>query len=234
VGKTMLASFSAINDDVLYSTQTGATAGAVVDVYRDWAWPAQPVAGGRELVREAFSQRPVSGSGALLLSKPLKLTEDDGFAYLVPRDSANNAYGKLTVVCYAGTGQTGCGYDRTTTPPGTWSLRYGRFVNPNPGLDDLRPAALAQEITNGLWRITRRGHVHGQQAIQLTETPAGHYQPLPTLLWVNAHTYLPLRMLNGAGLRNWAQMDWYYLRPTPAHLALLRVPIPPGYPRSGG
>jgi hypothetical protein len=76
--------------------------------------------------------------------------------------------------------------------------------------------------------------VHGQQAIELTETPAGHYQPLPTLLWVNAHTYLPLRMLNGAGTRDWAQMDWYYLRPTPAHLALLRVPIPPGYPRSGG
>ena len=234
VGKTMLASFSAINDDVLYSTQTGATAGAVVDAYRDWSWPAQPVAGGRELVREAFSQRPVSPSGTLILSKPLKLTEDEGFAYLVPRDSANNAYGKLTVVCYAGTGQTGCGYDGTTTPPGTWSLRYGRFGNPNPGLDDLRPAALAQEITKGLWRVTGRGRVHGQQAIELTETPAGHYQPLPTSLWVNAHTYLPLRMLNGAGLRNWAQMDWYYLRPTPAHLALLRVPIPPGYPRSGG
>ena len=234
VGKTMLASFSAINDDVLYSTQTGATAGAVVDAYRDWSWPAQPVAGGRELVRGTWSQRPVSASGTLLLSKPLKLTEDEGFAYLVPRDSANNAHGKLTVVCYAGTGQTGCGYDGTTTPAGTWSLRYGRFGNPNPGLDDLRPAALAQEITNGLWRVTRRGRVHGQLAIELTETPAGHYQPLPTLLWVNAHTYLPLRMLNGAGTRDWAQMDWYYLRPTPAHLALLRVPIPPGYPRSGG
>jgi hypothetical protein len=234
VGKTMLASFSAINDDVLYSTQTGATAGAVVDAYRDWSWPAQPVAGGRELVRGTWSQRPVSASGMLLLSRPLKLTEDDGFAYLVPQDSANNAYGKLTVVCYAGTGQTGCGYDGTTTPPGTWSLRYGRFGNPNPGLDDLRPAALAQEITKGLWRVTRRSRVHGQQAIELTETPTGHYQLLPTLLWVNAHTYLPLRMLNGAGTRDWAQMDWYYLRPTPAHLALLRVPIPPGYPRSGG
>jgi hypothetical protein len=232
VGKTMLASFSAINDDVLYSTQTGATAGAVVDVYRDWSWPAQPVVGGREVLREAFSQRPVTASGALIMSKPLKLTEEDGFAYVVPRDSANNAYGRLTVVCYAGTGQTGCGYGSTTTPPGTWSLRYGRFANPNPGLDDLQPAALAQEITNGLWRVTRRGHVHGQQAIELTETPAGHYKPLPTSLWVNAHTYLPLRMVNGAG-RDWARMDWYYLRPTPAHLALLGVPIPSGYPRSG-
>jgi hypothetical protein len=233
VGKTMVASFSAINDDVLYSTETGATAGAVVDVYRDWSWPAQPVVGGRELLREAFSQRPVSASGALIISKPLKLTEDDGFAYVVPRDSASNAYGRLMVVCYAGTGQTGCGYDDTTTPAGTWSLRYGRFGDPNPGLDDLRPAALAQEITKGLWRVTRRGVVHGQQAIELTETPAGHYQPLPTLLWVNAHTYLPLRMVNGAGRRDWAQTDWYYLRPTPAHLAPLGVPIPPGYPRSG-
>jgi hypothetical protein len=233
VGKTMLASFSAINDDVLYWTEAGATAGAVVDIYRTWSWPAQPVVGGRELLRETWSQRPVSASGALIISKPLKLTEEDGFAYVVPQDRANNAYGRLMVVCYAGTGQTGCGYDGTTTPPGTWSLRYGRFGNPNPGLDDLQPAALAQEITNGLWRVTRRGHVHGQQAIELTETPDGHYQPLPTLLWVNAYTFLPLRMLNGAGTRDWAQMDWYYLRPTPAHLALLQVPIPPGYPRSG-
>jgi hypothetical protein len=26
--------------------------------------------------------------------------------------------------------------------------------------------------------------------------------------------------------------EWAFLRPTPANLKLLRVPIPPGYPRS--
>jgi hypothetical protein len=80
-----------------------------------------------------------------------------------------------------------CGYGNTETPSGTWSLHHGRFMNPNPGLNDLRPAALAQEIAKGQWRVTGRTHLNGQQAIQLTETPAGIYQPLPTLLWVNAH-----------------------------------------------
>jgi hypothetical protein len=77
------------------------------------------------------------------------------------------------VVCYAGTGQPGCGYDNTETPAGTWSLRYGRFINPNPGLDDLRPAALAREIAQGLWRVAGRTRVDGQPAIELTESPAG-------------------------------------------------------------
>ena len=72
--------------------------------------------------------------------------------------------------------------------------------------------------------------MHGQQATELTNATY-HYQPPPHPAVVNAHT--TCSVLNGAGLRNWAQMDWYYLRPTPAHLALLRVPIPPGYPRSG-
>ena len=119
-----------------------------------------------------------------------------------------------------------CGYGNTETPSGTWSLHHGRFMNPNPGLNDLRPAALAQEIAKGQWRVTGRTHLNGQQAIQLTETPAGIYQPLPTLLWVNARTYLPLRMIQGVNRPVWGQIDWYFLKPTAANLALLRVPIP--------
>jgi hypothetical protein len=46
VGKAMLTAFSAVNDDVLYSTQAGTNRGVTVDVYQDWAWPAQPVPGG--------------------------------------------------------------------------------------------------------------------------------------------------------------------------------------------
>ena len=225
VGKAMLTAFSAANDDILYSTETGINRGVLVDVYRDWSWPAQPVPGQQERWREAFSQR-------ISRAKPLTLTEDDGFVYTAPPASANNVYGQLTVVCYAGTGQTSCGYGNTDTPAGTWSLHHGQFINPNPGLDDLSPATLAQDIVKGLWRVTRRTRVDGQQAIELTETPAGYYQPLPTLLWVNAHTYLPLRMINGAG-STVTQSDWHYLKPTTANLALLQVPIPAGYPRSG-
>jgi hypothetical protein len=106
-------------------------------------------------------------------------------------------------------------------------------MNPDPGLNGLRPAALAREIAKGHWRVTGRTHLNGQQAIQLTETPAGIYQPLPTLLWVNARTYLPLRMIQGVNRPVWGQIDWYFLKPTAANLALLRVPIPAGYRRSG-
>jgi hypothetical protein len=196
VGKAMLTAFSAANDDILYSTQTGTNRGVLVDVYRDWSWPAQAVPGQQKRWRGAFSQR-------ISRAKPLKLTEDDGFTYTAPPASANKVYGQLTVVCYAGTGQTGCGYGNTETPAGTWSLQHGQFVNPNPGLDDLSHAALAREIIKGLWRVTRRTRVDGQQAIELTETPARHYQPLPTLLWVNAHTYLPLRMISTARWSRW-------------------------------
>jgi hypothetical protein len=226
VGKAMLTAFSAANDDILYSIQTGINRGVVVDIYRDWSWPAQPVTGRQERYRSAFTER-------ISRTAPLKLTEDDGFIYLVPPANWNYATGRLTVVCYAGTGQTGCGYGDTETPPGTWSQHYGRFVNPNPGLNDLRPAALAREIADGQWRVTGRTHLNGQQAIELTQTPAGFYQPPPTLLWVNAHTYLPLRMIQGANKPESAQVDWYFLKPTAANLALLRVPIPAGYRRSG-
>jgi hypothetical protein len=226
VGKAMLSAFSAADDDILYATQTGTDRGVLVDVYRTWSWPAQPVTGQQERWRNAFW-------GRIRIAAPLRLTEDDGFVYRTPPASWNDAYGKLTLVCYAGTGQTGCGYDNTETQPGTWSLNNGRFANPNPGLDDLSPATLAQAIAKGQWRVAGRTHVDGQPAIELTETPAGDYQPLPTLLWVNARTHLPLRMIQGAGKPDWAQFDWHFLLPTPANLALLRVPIPAGYTRSG-
>ena len=164
---------------------------------------------------------------------PLKLTEDDGFIYRTPPFSWGSAYGQLTVVCYAGAWQDGCGYGRTITPAGTWSLHRGWFANINPGLDDLRPAVLAAEIAHGRWRVVGRTHVEGQPALELTQTPAGHYMPLPTWLWVNARTGLPLRMIQGAGTAGWAQSDWHFLRPTPANLAPLRVPIPARYQRSG-
>ena len=44
---------------------------------------------------------------------------------------------------------------------------------------------------------------------------------------------LPLRMTQGADSSVVAVYNWYYLKPTKANMALLRVPIPPGYPRSG-
>ena len=229
VGHGMLTAFSAINDDILYSVQTGITKGAVVDIYRDWSWPAQPVTGQQERLREVFAER-ITRTG------PLRLAEDNGFVYITPPGIADNVYGRLTVVCYTAM-PGGCGYGNTQTPPGAWSLRYGRFGNPNPGLNDLGPAALAHEVAHGLWRVTGRTHVNEQPVIELAETRSGrylHYMPLPVLLWVNARTYLPVRMITGAGTPQMSQSDWYYLRPSTANMALLHVPIPAGYRQISG
>jgi len=235
VGHGMLTAFSAINDDILYTVQTGFTKGAVVDIYRDWSWPAQPVTGQQARWRSVYAER-VTRTKRVARTAPLKLAEEDGFVYTTPPGNADTAYGRLTVVCYAAM-PGGCGYDNTVTPPGAWSLQYGRFINPNPGLQDLSPAALAHQVTHGLWRVTGRTQVNGQPVIELAETRSVHYPhylPFPVLLWVNARTYLPVRMITGASTPQMSQSDWYYLRPSAANMALLRVPIPAGYRQING
>lgn len=227
MGRAMLTAANAANDDILYTLQTGVNRGSVVDTYRDWSWPAQPVTGQPERTLNVFSQRvPTSG--------PLLLAETDAFNYIAPKGDPNYVKGHLTVVCYVTSfSKQGCGYGNTNTPAGTYSTWYGRFVNPNPGLEDLRPGALAKEITGGLWRVTRRAWYEGQPAVELAETPKGHYRPLPVVLWVNAHTYLPLRMLWGPGTPP-STVNWSFLKPTPGNMALLNARIPVGYRHSGG
>ena len=97
---------------------------------------------------------------------------------------------------------------------------------------ELAKLPLRQRAVLGQWRVTGRTTISGQPAVKLTETKTGVYQPLPTVLWVNARTHLPIRMNNGTG-PIWGRIDWHYLKPAPANMALLRVPVPPGYHRSG-
>jgi hypothetical protein len=228
MGRAMLTAAYGVNGDILYTKQTGFTHGVVADSYQDWSWPAQPVTGQVERTLEIFSQRDPA-------SAPLQLTETDEFSYIVPPGDPNYVKGKLTVVCYPTLGsKEGCGYGGTNTPAGTYSTWDRQFMNPNPGLNDLLPSALAREISHGLWRVTRQARYEGQPAIELTQTPKGMYRPLPVVLWVNAHTYLPLRMLWGPGTPPSAVVSWSFLRPTKASLALLNARIPAGYPHSGG
>ena len=228
MGRAMLTAADGVNGDILYTTQTGFNHGVVVDTYQDWSWPALPVAGQLERTLEVFSERDPT-------SAPLRLTETDEFNFIVPPGDPNYVKGHLTVVCYPTPGsKEGCGYGNTNTPAGTYSTWDRRFLNPNPGLNDLLPSALANEITQGLWRVTRRARYEGQSAIELTQTPKGMYRPLPVVLWVNAHTYLPLRMLWGPGTPPSAVVSWSFLRPTKASLALLNARIPARYPHTGG
>jgi hypothetical protein len=228
MGRAMLTAAYGVNGDILYTKQTGFTHGVVVDTYQNWSWPAQPVTGQVERTLQVFSERDPA-------SAPLRLTETDGLSYIVPPGDPDYVKAHLTVVCYPTLGsKEGCGYGTTNTPAGTYSTWDRQFMNPNPGLNDLLPGALAKEISHGLWRVTGRGQYEGQPAIELTQTPKGMYRPLPVVLWVNARTHLPLRMLWGPGTPPATVVSWSFLRPTKASLALLNARIPAGYPHTGG
>jgi hypothetical protein len=224
IGRAMLTAGTAANDDILYTSETGISHGVVVDTYRYWSWPAQPVTGQLERTLNVYSQRDPA-------SAPLLLTEVDEFNYIVPPGDPEYVKGHLTVVCYPTPGSKpgGCGYGNISTPPGSYSVWDRRFINPNPGLDDLRPSALAQEVSQGKWRVIRRARFLGQPGIELAETPKGIYRPLPTTLWVNARSRLPLRMFSGGTV-----VGWSFLKPTPANMTRLNAQIPAGYRHSSG
>jgi len=230
VGRAMLTAFNGVTGDIEYTTQTGINKGVTADVYRTWSWPAAPAPGQWQVERTLFSQRtpqvPV-----------LAMTEDNAVAYTTPRAGVQTLRGRVTMVCYSGTGQTGCGFGQTQTSPGTWSqVNQKVWVSASDitGAGGLSAADLARGIAKGYWQVVRRTRLEGQPAIELNETGRGPevWDPLPTLLWVNARTHLPIRMVNGVGHATVSTNDWAFLRPTPANLALLRVHIPPGYPRS--
>jgi hypothetical protein len=223
-GRAMLTAAGGLNDDILYTTETGINPrGVVMQNFRYWSWPALPVTGQPADFHEADATRTSANA-------PLLETEEYEFSYIVPAGSANYVKGHLTLACYpAPENRSGCGYGNASTPPGTYATWDRRFVNPNPGLDDLSPRALAREVAQGQWRVTRRARLGGQMAIELTQTPKGIYGPLPTTLWISARSHLPLRMFS-----NGSVVSWSFLKPTPANMALLKPQIPAGYPRSAG
>jgi hypothetical protein len=230
LAKAMLTAFNASADTLASVTVASFRAGHLIQLDQWWTWPAVPSPGQVEYVRDAFSAIP---PGVPEATGSVKLTEDDGYTTVVPRPSRfeQNEQARLTVVCYAGTGQTGCGWGSFETPAGTWSQHTGVMpyidYTPYP-----RGTDLAQQIAQGQWRIVGHTRLRGQQAIELAETPSGQFAGGPVLLWVSTATYLPLRMVWGPAT-SYQIWNWYYLPPSKANLAHLLLPIPPGYPRSG-
>jgi hypothetical protein len=51
------------------------------------------------------------------------------------------------------------------------------------GAGSFNPADLAQAIAQGQWRVAGRTRLDGQQAIELTETPAGPILPVVKGKW---------------------------------------------------
>jgi hypothetical protein len=163
----MLTAFDSVNSDVEYETQTGIDHGVTVDVYRTWSWPTQPVPGQRQVGRTLFSGTSPAGSS-------VKLIEDSQVTFVTPPDEAATR-GQVTMVCFRGSGQTGCGYGQANTPAGTWS-RFTALVSSTSDVGArglFNPAALVRSIADGAWRVVARTRLDGQRAIELSETGAG-------------------------------------------------------------
>jgi hypothetical protein len=216
-----------VSDDILYSTS--ADGGTVASTYQDWDRPAQPAVGQQARMRELFSQQTTRGRMAP--------SEDFAFWYINrgpgPYQPPKKVPGQVTMVCYAGS--SACGFGRVGVRPGTWS----QFPLPPDSSEvstavgagsPFSPAAIAQGIANGQWRLEERAQLYGRQTLVLRET-TGQMQPQPYVLWVDAQTYLPLQWTEGSGEFS-ASGTYVYLPPTPANMALFKVPIPKGYPRS--
>jgi hypothetical protein len=228
VGKAMLTAISAARDDILYQTETDWSRSGPAQLYQDWYWPARPIPGQPQRWRAARSQRDSPGA-------PLKLAEDTGLSYVVPPPSRylQKVDGRISDVCYVGAGQAHCNFfPWLKHPAGTWLVYRGRFPYLLQLTSRLSPRDIARQIARGRWRVTGGTHLNGQPVIELTATPAAGYQGR-TVLWVNAHTYLPVQMIQRVGERGGVQDNWSYLKPTRANRALLRVPVPKGYQRSG-
>jgi hypothetical protein len=231
LAKAMLTAFNAADEDLSFVTVAYFNSTRhLTQLDQWWSWPAIPSPGQVQYVRDAFSEIPPGVSEA---TGSVKLIEDDGYTTVVPRPSryGQSEQARLIVVCYAGIGSPGCGWGSFETPAGTWSQHTGVMqymdYTPNP-----RGVDLAQQMAEGQWRIVGQTRLRGQQAIKLAETPSGMFQGRPVFLWVSTATYLPLRMVWGPAT-SYEIWNWYYLPPSKANLAHLRVPIPPGYPRSG-
>jgi hypothetical protein len=126
-----------------------------------------------------------------------------------------------------------------------WALPASRAPNPSaihavpsgpflvPGTDSATVAAdLRTAISCGTLTVVGRQRVDGVNAIKLRPRHsraglAALAQPVETV-WVNARTYLPVRMTVGQQSQRWtADISW--LRPTAGNLAKLTAPIPAGF-----
>ncbi len=112
------------------------------------------------------------------------------------------------------------------------------------------PALLRHEVAIGLWRVAKRVRLDGRPALELVWKPSpatrawsvggpGRRGELRRTLWVDAHSYLPLRQriqLVGADHSPFYALtaDYRLLPPTEANLAKLKPVIPDGFTRTHG
>jgi hypothetical protein len=123
---------------------------------------------------------------------------------------------------------------------GTHSVKPGPVPTPSLSCKDVSPFKmifipaqmadnLREEVSCGQLKLDGTGYVDGTPALKLTGGFPGF---LPVTYWLNASTYLPVRVTIAGGNRSPGhQSDLQWLPPTAANLAKTTVTIPAGFKR---
>jgi hypothetical protein len=214
----LLAAFSAASGDIGYTrtTATNTSPGADNATGESWVYPWQPSTGQRVYDRQIL----VGSDGAPLFDtesiydSPAPLTEA----------SPNRALGakgsQITVNYYAK----------------TWSEEdVGVCIVCQ--LTSTYPANLTELIKASDFKEVGPATVDGHRAIEFRSTGVGSnstaWLGYRSTLWVDAATYLPLRLTGSESLRHGytdtVTTDYQILPATPANLAKLTPPIPAGF-----
>jgi hypothetical protein len=205
--------------DIIYQVSTSTGPVAAGRTSRIWTYPAFPVKG-QQVRHRLFT---------FLNGKP---TEDTESIYVQNWTSA------LSLSTTAGPRSAEIIDVQYGTK--TWSRQRSSIPIVAVGVS---PALIREQIASGRFIVVGRGHVRGHEAIELswTRSPGRSSQlVLKTTFWVDAHSYVPLSAtgtmrLQGNGghdkLMQSGSTQYQVLPATPANLALLNPPIPPGFTR---
>jgi hypothetical protein len=229
--QAILTAFDSASGMVLESRATVRTGGVVTGRSVSWSAPTLPRPGMTARYRYVLMTpggHPVSELAELYRSSRV--------------DSRGLAHG------FVGTGGVTRRITTVNYSRRTWMSRRTR-QNAIVSLAD-NPALLRHEVALGLWSVARHLELDGRPALELVWKPApapdawpagspGERGELRRTLWVDAHSYLPLRQriqLAGAtdGPVYGITADYRLLPPTSANLAQLRPAIPAGFTGTHG
>jgi len=215
----VLDAFARFSGEIVYSTRTIKLSRGPVMTQRAWTYPAFPAVGQQVRFRLFVLRDGV----------PVKDTES-----IYVQDAAA---GQLTLPTTQG--------PRTAEiidveyGTRTWSRQQSSSVLL---AGSLSPSLIRDQIASGRFTVLGRVSLDGRQAIELTWSSSPGRMTVTTTLWVDAHTYVPLRSVatTRAALHDAAvetdTNEYQILPATPANLDLLSPPIPPGFTHtaSGG
>ena len=206
----ILTAFHGAQSYVLYDSRTTTISGQAV-ASGSWYWPAQPSAGQRATARYLT----LGGDG-----KPL---QDASFSYSVPPGGAGKVTGRTIDVEYANR---------------TWSDQRG-VTFPVKGSGSESAATIRSQVAAGHWTVVGPRTLGGRETIELNLNSAPDDPGTASYLWVDAHTYLPVKAVfsylagkPGSMHRGTIVDEFSYLPPTSANLAKLQVTVPQGFIRT--